>query len=93
MLDVARPASPEPLGALLGLATADDPAAALALARRPPRLAEDSSPRRWTRTMRVGVVGEIRLQGGRGADVVLPPGPSGHGVDWGSAYRARTGRS
>jgi peptide/nickel transport system substrate-binding protein len=87
MLDVARPAGPDALGTLLGLATADDAATALALARHPPR--GELAPRRATRSMRVGVVGEIRLQGGRGADVVLPPSRWGRGVDWGSAFRTR----
>jgi peptide/nickel transport system substrate-binding protein len=89
LLDLARPAGPEALGALLGLATADDPAAALALARHPPR--GDLAPRKVTRAMRLGVVGEVRLQGGRAPDVVLPPSPWGRGVDWGSAFRARRG--
>ena len=89
MLDVARPAGPDVLGTALGLATADDPAAAMALAKHPPKL--DAAPRRMTRTMRVGVVGEVRLQGGRAADVVLPPGPGGRGIDWGSAFRGRRG--
>jgi hypothetical protein len=44
-----------------------------------------------TRTMRLGVVGEIRLQGGRAGDVVLPASPWGRGVDWGSAFRVRHG--
>ena len=57
MLDVARPAGPDALGAVLGLATADDPAGAMALARHPPR--GEQPPRRATRSMRVGVVGEI----------------------------------
>jgi peptide/nickel transport system substrate-binding protein len=87
MLDLARPAGPGPLGALVGLATADDPAQALALARHPPR--GDVLPRSVTRTMRVGVVGEVRLQGGRAADLVLPPSPWGRGVDWGGAFRGR----
>jgi peptide/nickel transport system substrate-binding protein len=87
MVDVARPAGPGPLGPLLGLATADDPAGALALARHPPRT--DIPARAATRTMRIGVVGEVRLQGGRSPDVVLPPSPWGRGIDWGSAYRAR----
>jgi peptide/nickel transport system substrate-binding protein len=88
MLDVARPAGPGPLGVLVGLATADDPAQAVALARHPPR--GEVIPRAVTRTMRIGVVGEVRVQGGRAADVVLPGSPWGRGVDWGGAYRART---
>jgi peptide/nickel transport system substrate-binding protein len=87
MLDVARPAGPGSLGALLGLATADDAEAAASLARHPPRA--ELAPRVDARTMRLGVVGEIRLQGGRGPDVVLPASTWGRGVDWGSASRLR----
>jgi len=87
MLDVARPAGPGPLGPLLGLATADDAGAAAALARHPPRA--ELPLRTATRTMKLGVVAEIRLQGGRASDVVLPPSPWGRGVDWGNAFRAR----
>jgi peptide/nickel transport system substrate-binding protein len=86
MLDVVRPVGPGTLGALLGLATADDPATAAALARHPPRV--ELPPRTAARTMRLGVVAEVRLQGGRAPDVVLPPSPWGRGVDWGSASRA-----
>jgi peptide/nickel transport system substrate-binding protein len=91
MVDISRRAGPGPLGAMLGLATADDPASALSLARHPPR--GDVAPRTATRTMRLGVVGEIKLQGGRAPDLVLPPSPMGAGVDWGSAFRSRSGGS
>jgi len=89
MLDVARPAGPGGLGTLIGLATADDAASAAALLRSPPR--GDVAPRVATRTMRVGVVGEVRLQGGRAPDVVLPTSTWGRGVDWGGAFRRRGG--
>jgi peptide/nickel transport system substrate-binding protein len=89
MLDVARPAGPGPLGVLIGLATADDAVTAASLTRHPPR--GDVAPRTATRTMRIGVVGEIRLEGGRAPEVVLPLSPWGRGVDWGSAYRMRRG--
>ena len=87
MLDIVRPAGPGGLGALIGLATADDPATAAALVRHPPR--GDLAPRTATRTMRLGVVGEVRLQGGRAPDVVLPASRWGRGVDWGNAFRTR----
>jgi peptide/nickel transport system substrate-binding protein len=87
MLDVARPAGPGSFGALIGLATADDAASARALARHPPLL--DMTPRTMTRTMRIGVVGDVRLQGGRAPDVVLPPSRWGRGIDWGGAWRKR----
>ncbi len=94
ILDVARPAGPGGLGVILGLATADDAASAAALARRlvhHPRdaMRADAMPRRATQSMRLGVVGEIRLEGGRAPDLVLPPSPQGHGIDWGAAFRAR----
>jgi peptide/nickel transport system substrate-binding protein len=88
MIDVARRAGPGALGAMLGLATADDSTSAVALARHAPR--GELPPRAATRTMRLGVVGEIKLQGGRVPDLVLPMSPQGAGVDWGSAFRART---
>jgi peptide/nickel transport system substrate-binding protein len=91
MLDVARPAGPDALGTVLGLAIADDPSAALSLALHPPR--GEEPPRRATRSMRIGVVGEIRLQGGRAPDVVLPSSRWGRGVDWGSAFRTRRERA
>jgi peptide/nickel transport system substrate-binding protein len=87
MMDVARRAGPGALGAMLGLATADDPNAAVALARHPPR--GDVAPRAATRTMRLGVVGEVKLQGGRAPDLVLPLSPFGAGIDWGGAFRSR----
>jgi peptide/nickel transport system substrate-binding protein len=87
MCDVARPAGPGPFGMLIGLATADDPASAAALVRHPPR--GEVVARTATRTMRVGVIGEVRLQGGRAADVVLPASAWGRGVDWGGAFRLR----
>ena len=89
MLDVACPVGPGDVGTLLGLATADDAASAIDLARHPPR--GNLAARTLTRTMRIGLVGEIRLQGGRAPDIVLPPSPWGRGVDWGNAFRMRAG--
>jgi peptide/nickel transport system substrate-binding protein len=87
-LDVARPAASTTLGALGGLAACDDPATAADVIRHAPRLGE-VPPRALTKLMRIGVVGEIRVQGGRTADVVLPSNGAGDGVDWGGASRAR----
>ena len=84
MLDVTRPAGPSDLGILLGLAGADDTSTAANLARHPPRA---MAPRAATRTMRIGVLGEVRMQGGRAPDVSLPASRWGRGVDWGSACR------
>jgi peptide/nickel transport system substrate-binding protein len=90
MMDVACPVGPGDLGTLIGLATANDVSTALALALHPPRAFP--SARVATRTMRVGVVGEIRLQGGRAQDVILPPSVWGRGVAWGDAFRRSGGR-
>jgi peptide/nickel transport system substrate-binding protein len=87
MLDVARPPSPTPIGTFVGLATADNAATAADVSSHPPRLA-DMNPRALTRTMRIGVVGEIRVQGARMPDVTLGASPFG-GLDLGDASRAR----
>jgi peptide/nickel transport system substrate-binding protein len=87
-LDVARPVSRAPLGTLLGLATADDPASAASLARHPPR-GGDLSPRVVTRTMRVGVVAEVRVQGGRMPELYLPASSAAFGVDFAAATHGR----
>jgi peptide/nickel transport system substrate-binding protein len=88
-VEVARPLAPGWLGAMVGLATADRADAAADLVKHPPRLGEVPA-RTLTRTMRVAVLGEIRLQGARVADVTLPSLPSvaGGGWDLGLATRA-----
>jgi peptide/nickel transport system substrate-binding protein len=87
-LDVVRPLAPTPLGALASLSTADNPAAAADAVRFPP-LGLDPSPRALTRTLRVGVVGEVRVQGGRAPALNLAVAPGG-GFDFGATVR--TGR-
>jgi peptide/nickel transport system substrate-binding protein len=89
MVDVACPAGPDNLGMVIGLATANDPATATSLSLHPPRTFP--SARVATRAMRVGVVGEIRLQGGRAPDVVLPLSSWGRGLAWGDAFRRPPG--
>jgi peptide/nickel transport system substrate-binding protein len=87
MVDIARPLAPTPLGTFVGLATADDPQTALEIARHPPRVI-DPNPRALTRTTRIGVLGEVRVQGARSADLSLGACPAG-GIDLGNASRAR----
>ncbi|MGD0675968.1 MAG: hypothetical protein ABSC94_11145 [Polyangiaceae bacterium] len=87
MLDVARPIGPGDFGTLLGLAAADGEATASAIARHPPL--GGVTPRTATRTMRIGVAADVRLQGGRASDLVLPPSPWGRGIDWGGVSRVR----
>ncbi len=86
-IDAVRPFAPGLLGTLAALATSDNPELALDVVRHPPHIGE-LPPRTIARTMRVGVVAEIRVQGGRVADLSLPSAPAG-GVDWASATRGR----
>jgi len=88
LLDVVRPLQPGAFGAMVALATADASAVATSLVQRPPKLAE-ASARTLTRTLRCGVVGELRVQGGRAPDVVLSPASNGGGVDFGASTRSR----
>ena len=84
-IDVARPFQPGLLGTLAALATSDNPEAAPDVVRHPPHIA-DMPPRTLTRTMRIGVVSEIHVQGGRIPDLTLPPSAAG-GIDWPNATR------
>jgi peptide/nickel transport system substrate-binding protein len=88
LLDVVRPLGAPGLATLLALATADDRAAAIALARRPPRLAS-FAPRTVTRGLRLGVVGELRVFGAAAPEVKLAASPAGEGWDLGASFRAR----
>jgi peptide/nickel transport system substrate-binding protein len=85
-VDVARSFAPGAFPALVSLASSDPSSSASDLVRHPPKVAE-VSPRTLTRTLRLGVLGEARVQGGRVADLSLPA--KYFGVDWGTASRAR----
>lgn len=87
-VDVSRPLAPGAAGALAGLSTSSDPTSAADAIRHPPRLG-DVSARTLPRTLRVGILGEIRAQGGRIAELTLPNALDGAGVDWGAATRGR----
>ena len=89
LLDVVRPVVAGSFGAMIALATADQSATAATLVQKPPKLG-DVSARTLTRTMRCGVVGEIRVQGGRAPEVTLAPSSFGGGFDLGASTRART---
>jgi peptide/nickel transport system substrate-binding protein len=86
-LDVVRPLDLGPLGALLSLATADDPAGAIDLARHPPRT--EAPPRVVCRTMRIGVLGDIRIEGGHAADLGFALGPAPGRIEFGAITRLR----
>jgi peptide/nickel transport system substrate-binding protein len=86
-LDVARPLGRSALGALLGLTTSDDPARAIDVMRHPPR--SEAPVRTSCRTLRIGVLGEIRIQGAQMPDVALAFAPGS--IDFGSITRSRSG--
>jgi hypothetical protein len=85
-IDAVRPFTPSVLGTLAALAMSDNPDLAFDAVRHPPRVS-DLPGRTMARTMRVGIVGEIHVLGGRTADVTVPA-PSGGGVDWATVVRA-----
>jgi peptide/nickel transport system substrate-binding protein len=87
-LDVVRPVAPGSFAAMVALATADNALRATELVQHPPRLGE-VPPRTMTRTMHCGVVGEIRVQGGRAPDVTLASSSVANGFDLGASTRAR----
>lgn len=86
-LDVVRPVAPGSLAAMVALATADDAQRATELVRHAPKLGE-AVARTLTRTMHCGVIGEIRVQGGRAPDVQLAASSAMAGFDLGASSRA-----
>lgn len=87
-LDVVRPLDRTTLGALVALATAEGGARAADVVAHPPKLG-DVPARTLTRTLRCGVVGDVRVQGGRDGTLVLPTSAAASGFDLGAAFRAR----
>lgn len=85
-VEVVRPVLPGPLGALLSLSTADDPERAKEMGKSPPKLPPQASVRTLTRSLHVGVVGELRVSGGKMPDLVLAQGASGW--DLGASFLA-----
>ncbi len=86
-IDLVRPLFQDADGALASLASSSDMALALDVLRHPPRLRK-GTVRSLTRTLRVGVLGDLRAKGARRAELVLPSMPEG-GIDWSGASLAR----
>lgn len=80
-----RPLWPTPLGTYGALLAASDPEHAAATLSRPPKV---QSVRSLARSLRVGLLGELRWQGGIVGDLQLPAADHG-GIDWGNVYYAR----
>jgi peptide/nickel transport system substrate-binding protein len=86
-IEIVRPLGPSPIHALLSLATAEDPARAKDLARHPPKLPANAPARSLTGTLRVGVLGELRVAGGVIPDLVLARSATEEGWDLGASFR------
>jgi peptide/nickel transport system substrate-binding protein len=85
--NAGAPSNANGAATLVSLAAAADPASGLEVMRRPPRLAS-FAPRLVTRTLKLGVLGELRVTGAHAPDVHLAKSPSGDGWDLASSYRA-----
>jgi len=86
MLDLVRPVGPAGVATLIALATADQGAGARSIARHPPRLTS-FAPRVLARTMRLGVVGELRVAGAAIGALRLAAARDGNGWDLGASWR------
>jgi peptide/nickel transport system substrate-binding protein len=86
-IEVVRALGSSSRDTLLSLATAEDPIRGRDLARAAPKLSATVSARALTGTLRVGVLGEVRITGGVVPDVVFARNPSGEGWDLGATFR------
>jgi peptide/nickel transport system substrate-binding protein len=93
LLGIVRPFAAPGLATQIALAAAADPPSALELMRRPPRLTS-FAPRTLTRTLKLGVLGELRVMGAHAPDLTLAKNPGSDGWDLGATYRpGRSGGS
>lgn len=86
-LDLVRALGPGPLLGLVALAMADDPARARDVARHPRTIPPGTSVRQLTSTLRLGVLGELRVVGGVSPALALASDGSAPGWDLGASFR------
>ena len=86
-IEIVRAVGPTPLHTLFSLATAEDVVRGRELGRTPPRGLTAGSARQLTSSLRVGVLGELRIAGGAIPDIVFARSPSGEGWDLGATFR------
>ncbi len=86
MIDAFRPYGRGSLAEAVALAAVDDPQRAQELLHRTHRGGEPPL-RTLGRTLRVGLLGEIRVAGGRIPEMHLDVSPRTPGVDWGNVRR------
>lgn len=91
VLDLVRPLGPGATNAMLSLATAEDPARAAELIRRPPK-SIPSSPRAAAASFSVAVLGEVRASGGVIPEITLAKNAVMDGWDLGASYRRKSPR-
>src|SRR5205823_635717 len=76
LLGIVRPLGPAGVATLVSLAAAVDPASGAELMRRPPRLTT-FAPRLLTRTLKLGVLGDLRVAGAHAPGIYLARAASG----------------
>lgn len=86
MLHVVRAIGGPGLATLAALNAATSAQASLDVVRRPPRLAT-FAPRSLTRTMRLGIIGELRVMGAHAGEMHVAPASSGQGWDLPASHR------
>ena len=86
-IEIVRAVGPTPLQALLSLATAEDVAHGRDLGRTPPKSTLAGPASKLTNTLRLGVLGELRIAGGAIPDIVFARAPGGEGWDLGATFR------
>lgn len=86
LVNLVRPVGPPGLATLVALATADSPDDGRSSGRHPPRLSQ-YAPQVLARTLRLGVVGHIKVRGAATPSVRLVGQPGSDGWDLGGAYR------
>lgn len=88
-IDSVRAIGPAARDVMFALATADSARRGREVGRRPPKLAEGTLARAMTRSLRLGVLGELRVTGAAVADVVLRPDFAGGGWNLGASFRTK----
>jgi peptide/nickel transport system substrate-binding protein len=86
-LDVVRHPGAGPTGSFIALATADSPSLGEEMATKPPRAAWLGPAHVLARTLRIGVLGGLAVQGGVVEGTLVAPNKDGRGIDWGGSYR------
>jgi peptide/nickel transport system substrate-binding protein len=86
-IEIARPLGPSSLHALMSLAAVEDVSRARELDRHPPKLSANAPARSLTSTLRVGVIGDVRVAGGVMPDWVLARGSGGESWDLGASWK------